>query len=226
MTDLFFYADRLTEPEDIIPHLAKPEQHWKKGRSAYELAQSWMGAKGIPGPVSTVLHQAAELRRMELVEGFFEKKTPLRARGHPSQTDLLALIGDGKGFAVLGIEGKVDEAFGPLVSKWLVNASDIKQERLLGLRETLGLLDSDVANLRYQLLHRTAATVYEAQRYKVCWAVMLVHSFSESHSGFDDFQAFAEAIGTPVSDVNELSQKREIEEVSLRLGWVADTVSP
>ena len=178
MTDKFFYADPITKPEDVIPRLAKQKMHWKKGYSAYELAHSWVRAKGIPCPVAAVLHQVADFRRMELVEGFFEKDTDLRSREQPSQTDLLALIGDGDGFAVLGIEGKVDEPFGPLISEWLVNASPTKQTRLSELRKTLGLTGCDVSNLRYQLLHRTAAAIYEAQRYKVRRAVMLVHSFS------------------------------------------------
>ena len=226
MTDRLFFAEPIKRPEDIIPHLAKQERHWKKGYSAYELAYSWVGAKGIPNPVVAVLHQAEEFLGMELIEGFFEKETDLRSRGRPSQTDLLALIGDGEGFAVLGIEGKVDESFGPLVSEWLVDASANKRARLLVLQETMGLADHDVSNLRYQLLHRTAAAVYEAQRYKIRRAVMLVHSFSDGHSWFDDFRAFADAIGTPVSGTNELSAKVGVEGISLRLGWVADEVSP
>ena len=162
MTDRLFFAEPIKRPEDIIPHLAKQERHWKKGYSAYELAYSWVGAKGIPNPVVAVLHQAEEFLGMELIEGFFEKETDLRSRGRPSQTDLLALIGDGEGFAVLGIEGKVDESFGPLVSEWLVDASANKRARLSVLQETMGLADHDVSNLRYQLLHRTAAAVYEA----------------------------------------------------------------
>ena len=226
MTDRLFFAEPIKRPEDIIPHLAKQERHWKKGYSAYELAYSWVGAKGIPNPVVAVLHQAEEFLGMELIEGFFEKETDLRSRGRPSQTDLLALIGDGEGFAVLGIEGKVDEPFGPLVSEWLVDASANKRARLSVLQETMGLADQDVSNLRYQLLHRTAAAVYEAQRYKIRRAVMLVHSFSDGHSWFDDFRAFADAIGTPVSGTNELSAKVGVEGISLRLGWVADEVSP
>ena len=226
MTDRLFFAEPIKRPEDIIPHLAKQERHWKKGYSAYELACSWVGAKGIPNPVVAVLHQAEEFLGMELIEGFFEKETDLRSRGRPSQTDLLALIGDGEGFAVLGIEGKVDEPFGPLVSEWLVDASANKRARLSVLQETMGLADHDVSNLRYQLLHRTAAAVYEAQRYKIRRAVMLVHSFSDGHSWFDDFRAFADAIGTPVSGTNELSAKVGVEGISLRLGWVADEVSP
>ena len=226
MTDRLFFAEPIKRPEDIIPHLAKQERRWKKGYSAYELAYSWVGAKGIPNPVVAVLHQAEEFLGMELIEGFFEKETDLRSRGRPSQTDLLALIGDGEGFAVLGIEGKVDEPFGLLVSEWLVDASANKRARLSVLQETMGLADHDVSNLRYQLLHRTASAVYEAQRYKIRRAVMLVHSFSDGHSWFDDFRAFADAIGTPVSGTNELSAKVGVEGISLRLGWVADEVSP
>ena len=221
MNDKFFYANPITKPEDVSRHLAK-QMHWKEGASAYKLAHSWVEAKGIPRPVAEVLHQVADFRSMELVEGFFEKNTDLRSRGWPSQTDLLALIGDGDSFAVLGVEGKVNEPFGPLVSEWLVNASLNKQTRLSELRKTLGLTELDVSNLRYQLLHRTAAAIYEAQRYKVRRAVMLVHSFSKNHRWFDDFQAFADAIGTPVSRPNELSAEVLVEKVSLRLGWVSD----
>jgi hypothetical protein len=37
----------IEKPEEIIPRLGKPELHWKKGRSAYELATAWMEAGGI-----------------------------------------------------------------------------------------------------------------------------------------------------------------------------------
>ena len=161
-----------------------------------------------------VLHQAEEFLGMELIDGFFEKETDLRSRGRPSQTDLLALTGDGEGFTVLGVEGKVDEPFGPLISEWLTDASANKRARLSVLQQTLGLADHNVSNLRYQLLHRTAAAIYEAQRYKVRRALMLVHSFSEGHSWFDDFRVFADAIGTPVSGTNELSAEVEVEGVS------------
>ena len=196
--------------------------HWKKGYSAYELAHSWIGANGIPKRVAAILDQVADFRNMELIEGFFEKDTDLRSPGRPTQTDLLALIGDGDSFAVLGIEGKVDEPFGPLVSEWLVNASPAKKARLSELCETLGLTGCDVSNLRYQLLHRSAGAIYEAERYKVSRAVMLVHSFSEDHRWFEDFRAFVEAIGAPVDGPDELSAEVVFEKVILRLGWVSD----
>ena len=230
MTDRFKFffgqvENPVENPKDVMQHL--PKGHWKKGHSAYELAHSWVRANGIPEPVAKVLRQAEEFRGMELIEGIFEKKTKLRppVRG-PSHTDLLALIGDGNGCVVLGVEGKVNEGFGKVVSKWLNGASEGKKQRLSGLRETLQLEDSDAQNLRYQLLHRTAATIYEAQSYKVCKAVMLVHSFSEKHKGFDDFRKFAEAIKAPVSCRNKLSEEVTLEGVALRLAWVADRVCP
>lgn len=36
----------IEKPDEIIPRLGKKE-HWKKGRSAYELSTSWMQAKGL-----------------------------------------------------------------------------------------------------------------------------------------------------------------------------------
>ena len=51
----FFYAQEIARPEDVIPHLAKQEFHWKKGYSAYELAHSWVNADDIPPSVRSVL---------------------------------------------------------------------------------------------------------------------------------------------------------------------------
>jgi len=55
-----------------------------------------------------------------------------------------------------------------------------------------------VGSLRYQLLHRTVATLLEADRYGAKEAAMVVQSFSQNRAGFVDFQAFAAALGTPV----------------------------
>ena len=226
MADRFFVSTPIKKPEDVIPHLAEGVRHWKKGYSAYELAYSWVKADGIPSPVRAVLEQSEEFQGMELVEGFFERETELRSRGRPSQTDLLALISNGDGCAILGIEGKVNEPFGQLVSEWISGGSDGKHKRLSVLTETLGLKDHDTGRLRYQLLHRTAAALFEAHRYRTSKAVMLVHSFSADHRWFNDFRAFSEAIGVPVEEVNQLSEPVIVESVSLRIGWVADTPQP
>jgi len=53
-------------------------------------------------------------------------------------------------------------------------------------------------DIRYQLLHRTASAIYEAQRYRTGRALMLVHSFSLTDASFPDFQAFAELMAMPL----------------------------
>lgn len=86
-----------------------------------------------------VLDQAAEYRDARLIEGFFERETRLRSKGRPSQTDLLAFINSPSGYAVLGIEVKVNETLGPLVSEWLAKPTTGKHGRLRVLCSTLGL---------------------------------------------------------------------------------------
>jgi hypothetical protein len=63
------------------------------------------------------------------VKVVFEKQTELDTFGRPSQTDVLALLRIKSGNAILGIEAKVDETFGPLVIEW-DNGSPGKGQRL------------------------------------------------------------------------------------------------
>ena len=217
----FFYAHEIARPEEVIPYLAKQECHWKKGRSAYELAHSWIDAEGIPASVRSVLDTCPDYAGACLVEGLFERDVDLRTPGHPSQTDLLAYVKLAHGNAVIAVEGKVNEPFGELVSTWNTGTPG-KECRLKALCRSLGLKAADVGNIRYQLLHRTASAIYEAQRYRTTRALMLVHSFSPTDTSFEDFRAFADLTETPVPTVNQVSEERECEGVRLRLGWVKD----
>ena len=126
-----------------------------------------------------------------------------------------------RGDAVIAVEGKVDEPFGDRVSAWN-DHSPGKERRLAALCGSLGLRVVDVEDIRYQLLHRTASAIYEAQRYRTPRTIMLVHSFSVADTSFGDFQAFAEVMGMPVPAVNQVSAERECEGIRLRLAWVKD----
>ncbi len=217
----FFYAHEITEPEDLIPYLARQERHWKKGCSAYELAYSWLSADDIPVPVRSVLNTCPEYAGAALIEGLFERDVDLRTRGRRSQTDLLAYVTSDHGNAVIAVEGKVNESFDKLVSTWNDHSRG-KERRLEALCASLRLRVTDVEDIRYQLLHRAASAVYEAQRYRTARALMLVHSFSATDTSFDDFQRFARAMGVPVQSVNQVSEERECEGIQLRLAWVKD----
>jgi hypothetical protein len=70
----------------------------------------------------------------------------------------------GPDLAVMMVEGKVDESFGPLLEEWLRDASDGKRERLAFLQSTLGIETELPGRIRYQLLHRAASPVIEAMR--------------------------------------------------------------
>jgi hypothetical protein len=101
----------MLEPEDVVRHLGKQEKHWKHGRSARALAQSWSQSNSLPEPVDSVLRQHPVFSSVELIDAFLERKVDLRTAGRESQTDLLAIVGLERDIAVLAVEGKVDESF-------------------------------------------------------------------------------------------------------------------
>jgi hypothetical protein len=233
----------IKEPSEIIPRLGKGERHWKQGRSAYELSTKWMQAGGIPSAVKAVLQTVPEWRPVEFLEGIFERETDLPGRGRPSQTDLLAIVRLQAGNAVLAVEGKVDEPFGPLVDGWLAGRADTeapaterrnddgganRRVRLAGLCKTLCVDPGVVGKLHYQLFHRTSAARYEAQRFGYGRAAMLVHSFAptlaapSTPAGFAEFQEFAQTIGMPVASPNTISAAKVCNEIEMRLAWVSD----
>jgi hypothetical protein len=216
----------LRRPEDARPFLRDPERHWRDGYSAAELAKSWIAANDIPAPVRAVLDSCDGYRGASLVAAFFEKQVDLGTPGGASQTDIMAIVAGDAGLAMIAVEGKVEESFDRVVSDWLKQSrrddGRNRQARLGRLCELLGLAVDRAMPLRYQLLHRAAAAVLEASRYRAVSAMMLVHSFSSSDTSLPDFLAFAEAAGMPVSGKNEVSRARLLDGLELRLAWVAD----
>ncbi len=213
----------LVNPEDVIPHLAMKEQHWREGYSAQELAVAWSASgKDFPRAVRAVLETAPEYAQAELVDGFFEREVELGSPGRNSQTDLMVVVGLKDELGIVAVEGKVEEPFAEVIKDW--NTTPGKQRRLDGLCATLGLDVTQAAGIRYQLLHRTAAAIYEAKRYRCRHALMLVHSFSPTRRGFEDFAAFSRTIGLPLRQPDLCSTAKQCEGISLRLGWVADAL--
>lgn len=220
-------AVALKRPEDVVPHLGKPT-HWKDGRSAKLLAERWFGASDILPVVRALLDQAEDLVDAEFLDAWLERETDLRdGRGTPTQTDLLALLGLQRQLAVLGIEAKVDETFGPLVREWIGDADGGgKAERLKHLCGLLRVKPEDVGDLRYQLLHRTAAVILEAQRFRTDRAILIVQSFCPRRSGLADAALFYERIGMAGLQAGVLIGARRFGGVDLSVGWAADPVQP
>jgi hypothetical protein len=214
------YGWPLENAEQARLLLRDPDLQWKRGRSAFETATSWIGARGIPGSVANILERAPEWRDAALVAGFFEHPTALDTQIAPSQTDLMVVCGLTNGLGVLAVEGKAGESFGPLVCEW--KTSPGREDRYSWACKMFGLDGDACVDLRWQLFHRTASAVLEAKRFRAGHAVMLVHDFSGVQSSLPDFLAFAETLGLDGAGPDALSLPKTIDGVSLRLGWVCD----
>jgi hypothetical protein len=164
--------------------------------------------------------------------GIPEHRVPLPGGRRASQTDLFVLARANDGLAAIAVEGKVAEPFGPLVREWIaptpssiegepdIAPSEGKRERLTFLCSGLGLAADDIADARYQLVHRSVSALIEARRFAARYAVMLVHSFSERDDSFADYERFAAMLGADAAR-DELFAARVPGNVPLYLGWAS-----
>lgn len=177
-------------PDDWQQFLADPERQWKRGYSAMAAALSWEEADGLPPEIEGVLGQSSEL-----LFAVPEHKVALPGGRRESQCDVFSLVRTGEKTMAIAIEAKVNESFGPTLEEWLTGASKGKIERINFICDLLGLSEIPPGEIRYQLLHRTAAAILEAKRFKTDDAAMIVQSFSQNHRWFDDFAAFTKLFG-------------------------------
>ena len=214
----------LQAPEDIIPHLGAPH-HWREGRSAKCLVDQWWHANDIPLSVRSILEQAPEWRDAELLDGFAERCTSL-GDGRPShsQSDLLAVVGLNSGIGILTIEAKVDEGFDKTIDEWLKADSAGKRKRLEGLCARFGFNSQQVGEYRYQLFHRTASALIEAERYRSSQAAMIVQSWCPKNSSLEDYTAFCRLLGYREAEVGALTEPKMFQGIALRLGWSAESM--
>jgi hypothetical protein len=176
--------------------LAKPQLHWKKGRSAMTAAASWEDANGaLPPEIASLLNASLDddLSGLKLLAAIPEWEVSLEGGDTTSHTDVLALAQNSRGLCVIAVEAKVDEDFGPLVKDKRVGASDGQGKRLDYLKSLLGLKTLDDA-IRYQLLHRTASAILTARDFHAGVAVMMVQSLGTKLSLREDFDAFCRAL--------------------------------
>ena len=104
---------------------------------------------------------------------------------------------------VVGVEGKVDEVFGPRVEEWLEAGEteayrENRETRLAGLCDALGFVPRDVLNVRYQLLHRAYAALETAREVGAPSAVLAIHSLEDrgpNGENWEDFREFVLALG-------------------------------
>lgn len=208
-------------PEDWKQLLAEPDKQWKTGYSAKALAYCWQEARGFPPEVRQVFRSSDIdiFQDIQMLVAFPEYKVPLPGGRRASQNDLFVLAkGNGQLISIM-VEGKVSEPFGDTIAEWKAQSGKGRETRLEYLCDLLGLNTATVDHIRYQLLHRTASALIEAQRFNAPNALMLVHSFSRENKWFEDYQQFLALFGV-TGKVDSLVLGKNISGVKLHFGWV------
>ncbi|PYC47001.1 hypothetical protein DI396_12335 [Litorivita pollutaquae] len=199
--------------------LADPEKQWKRGYSAMAAALSWEAADALPPEIDALLGGS-----VELMLAIPEHKVALPGGGRASQCDVFALARVDDATIAMAVEAKVNEPFGPTVGDWMSGASKGKIERLGFICSLLGVASPPPETLRYQLFHRTAAAVLEAERFKTDRTAMIVQSFSQDHRWFEDFAAFTALLGLEAARGTPL-QHILPSGMPLTLGWAVGSAA-
>jgi hypothetical protein len=101
---------------------------------------------------------------------------------------------------------------------WYVEPSPGKQQRLKFLCDQIGVTFPPPDHLHYQLFHRAASAVLEAERFKTDEAAMIVHSFSAEDKWLDAYAAFLGLFGLTASP-GQLVGKLLPSGRTLSFGW-------
>jgi hypothetical protein len=212
--------------EDWKPLLAEPEKHWKTGYSAKSLACCWQEANDFPTCVRKVFKNSGIplFQNIKLLVAFPEYKVPLPGGRRASQNDIFILARGDDRLISITVEGKVSEPFGQTVDEWKLKGGEGKDKRLNFLCATLGIEQSQIGLIRYQLIHRTASAIIEAKEFCAKDALMLVHSFSPDNLGIGDYANFLKLFGGK-GEVDSLVFGGNIEGIDLYFAWVKSTIS-
>jgi hypothetical protein len=209
--------------------LAKPDSQWKRRFSAFETAVAWEGATchptGLPEAIAKLFRESG-FGEATLLLAVAEHKVPLIGGKADSQCDVWALLNTASGGVSLSVEAKANESFGegnePL-STWLIAGKSERsrrnrRDRWEHIRVHLPRAADDAYSpVPYQLLHRCAAGVIEAQRFGVPNAAFIVQSFKAPDCSFQAFSQFCHAVDLKV-ERGEM-QVTTVGETRLGIGW-------
>lgn len=206
--------------------LASPDRQWKREFSAFETAVSWESAakrksSGLPKPIEQLLI-ANEYGDPALIFAVAEHKVDLPGGPAASQSDVWAVIRTSKGMLSLTVEAKAREAFGDeILERWLVAGESERsianrKERWYYIQSHLPRSDS-LLQVRYQMLHRCAASVIEAKRLGLQHAAFIVQAFHTPDKSFQDYARFCEALKIPAKRGSIATSS--VDDISLCIGW-------
>ncbi len=104
------------------------------------------------------------------------------------------------------------------------DASPGKNDRLDFLLRTLCISALPSGDIHYQLFHRTASAIITAEQYRAVAAIVLVHSFSEQRTGWQDYAAFVRLFGVEAVP-NVVQRITSATSVPLFAAWVTGDCS-
>lgn len=162
-----------------------PVKQWKDGRSAKELAKYFIAYRPhLPNALEDILKEKLYLDSTASFKGIPECKTALPGKGEGRNHDML-IIGDEHN-VVIGVEGKVDETLGTVISQMSFKTDNSKerlQKMYNGILGTSEKIDEIIKKeLSYQLLSASYATLKEAYKIKGKGdAVLLIVTFLNGH---------------------------------------------
>lgn len=205
--------------------LASPDRQWKRGYSAFETAVSWEcaagTASGVPKPIARLFRESTHGDPL-LIFAVAEHKVELPGGHAASQSDLWAVIRTSMGMISLTVEAKANEPFGDSdLEQWLISGTS--QASLVNRRQRWEYVQAHLpksdsfSRVRYQILHRCAASVIEAKRLGFKQAAFVVQAFGSPAESFDDYASFCRALGLQAS--RETLSTALVEDVSLSIGW-------
>jgi len=206
-----------------------PLKHWKSGHSAKALAHCWTDVGGFPREVQKALDDSGypALQNLRFECGYPEHTAKLAGRGRQTTTDILVWARGNDGLVCITVEGKVSEGFAEQVKFWREkNAGENKELRLFHLLKVTNVHEYQVQHLRYQLFHRTASAIIHAEekdgeKSECKNAVMLVHSFSQTHENFCDFVEVAKVFDGKLNPQRGcIHYVGKIRNINLYLAWI------
>jgi hypothetical protein len=152
-----------------------------------------------------------------------EHKVDLPGGTAASQCDVWAIIKTSVGLLSLTVEAKAREPFGEeILERWLIAgktklSAKNRKDRWDYIRAFLPDSGS-LSGVRYQMLHRCAASVIEARRLGCQHAAFIVQAFDTPDESFRDYQLFCEAMRIPASRGGMAATNAA--GVALSVGWI------
>lgn len=194
--------NNLNDWKNFIFNEPKKKKHWKRGRSAYSIADFMMnknGEKVITDLVSDLLKEKVTLKK-----AIPEKEVRFDDYGHGREHDLAIWGETAKGEKIfIGLEAKVDESFNEKVSEVYLKS---KSKSINGtptntykriealIKKNFKEATPEIFELRYQLLYSTVGTLKVPAAISILLIIVFKTKDYDALKGIDNYKDYIQFI--------------------------------